>query len=95
MAYMKIKGQVVSQPQVITSEDNAVVILAVKTDEVCKEYYCEHTIHSTIQGFAKKFVKSKFSMIVTSAIGDIVEIGVWSDTGEIDDFENITQKRKY
>ena len=34
-------------------------------------------------------------MIVTSAIGDIVEIGVWSDTGEIYDFENITQKRKY
>lgn len=93
MSYVKIKGKVVSQPQVITSMYDAVVILVVKTDGKCKELYYEHTIHSTILGFAKKFVGTTFSLIATSAIGDDIEATIWSDTGRIDSFENKTQNR--
>ena len=93
MALIKIKGQVVSQPLVITNEQYAVVILLVKTDEGCKEIYRQHLLPSIARCFAAKFVRTWFSLIALSAIGDIIEASIWSDTGEIYDFENKTNGR--
>lgn len=95
MSILKIKGQVISQPQVITNEYNAVVMLVVRTDEGCKEIYHQHVIPSTIRNFARKFVGSKFSLIALSAIGDSIEAEICSSSGEIYSFENKTQGRKY
>lgn len=94
MAYVRIEGQVVSQPLIIANEREAVVILVVKTGGVCKELYYQHVVSSVSPNFAAKFVRTKFSLIALSAIGDHIEAGIWSD-GEIDSFENKTQARKW
>ncbi len=93
MGLITIRGQVASQPLVITNEKYALVILMVKTDKGYKEIYSQYGIPSISRCFAKKFVKTKFSSIALSAIGDSIETSIWSDTGEIYHFVNETQNR--
>ena len=90
---LEVKGQIVSQPVVVRNDREAIVMLVVKTDNGYEELYCKRIISSICGGLDKNFVKTRFSLIALSAVGDSVEAKMWHNSGEIYEFKNITQGR--
>ena len=83
MAYLKITGKVLSQPLTIANDKHALVMLVVKTGEVCKELYYQQTVHSSNDNFATKFVRTKFSEIAfisSRASSVVISSALWSIT---------------
>ena len=87
----KIKGQIVSHPQVLTDETSALVLLVIKNDEGYKELHYNRGKFSSSATLALNFANSKFSKIATSSIGETIEAYICSSTGEIFRFKNVTR----
>lgn len=92
MTMKVITGQIVCQPVVLTDEDQALVLIAVKSNEGYKEMHCikhKSSLHKSLQW---NYANSMFSKIATSSIGETVEVEISPSTGEIFSFKNITRE---
>ena len=92
MAVKVITGQLVCQPVVLTDESQALVLIAIKSNEGYREMYRNSRKSSLNNSLSWNYVNSIFSHIATSSIGETVEVKIYDSTGEILDFKNITRK---
>jgi capsular polysaccharide biosynthesis protein len=79
----KVVGKIVGNPLVLKDEYQAIVLIMVKTDKGCREFYRNRHITSM-----RKLINTTFSRVALSAIGDDVELDV--SGSEIYDFKNLT-----
>ena len=91
MAVKVITGQLVCQPVVLTDESQALVLIAIKSNEGYREMYRNSRKSSLIKSLSRNYANTIFSHIATSSIGETVEVK-YDSTGEILDFKNITRK---
>ena len=92
MSVKIITGQIVCQPVVLTGDDQALVLIAVKSNEEYKEmHYTKHK-YSLQKSLSWNYANSMFSKIATSSIGETVEVEISHSTAEIFSFKNITRE---
>ena len=87
-----LTGVVVSQPVVLSNESQALVLIAVKSDEGYREMHRNSRASCLHKSLSWNYANTIFSHIAPSSIGDTVEIKISDDNGEILDFKNITRQ---
>lgn len=91
MAVKIITGQIVCQPVVLTDESQALVLIAVKSNEKYVELHYKHRRSCLNKSLSRNYANSTLSKIATSSIGETVEVEIFDSTGEIIEFKNITR----
>ena len=87
-----ITGQLACQPVVLSNENQAIVLIAVKSDEGYREMHRNSRVSSLNKSLSWNYANTIFSHIATSSIGETVEVKISVSNGEILDFKNITRK---
>ena len=92
MSVKVITGQIVCQPVVINDENEALVLVVVKSNEQYTELHYTRHRSSLHKSLSWNYANSMFSKIATSSIGETVEVEISHSTGEIFSFKNITRE---
>ena len=95
MRTVRITGKLVSQPVIVSSPREWAVLILVETIKGYEEFYFTCPIISN-KGIGIRLVKTNFSHITLSSVGDMVEFDVMLNqfnhpTNEILNFHNITR----
>ena len=86
-----ITGQLACQPVVLSNENQAIVLIAVKSDEGYIEMHRNSHASCLNKSLSWNYANTIFSHIATSSIGETVEVEISVSNGEILDFKNITR----